>query len=285
MTVSDQTPFAIAVAPNGARRGKADHPRLPMTAAEIARDAKEALAAGAAMIHLHVRDEDGRHSLDLERYREAIAAVRDAVGDDLVIQATTEAVGRYTPSEQMALVDALQPESVSVALREIMPDEAGEADGAAFLRRTVDAGILLQIIVYDAAEVARVERLQRDGRLPEGPLALLAVLGRYSEQGATQAEFDAFMATSLHDHQWMLCAFGAQETSFMQQAAAMGGHARVGFENNLRLPDGSVAPDNASIVAVTATSCRQSARPLAKAADLRRNWLIPAIGRKRNPAA
>src|SRR5690554_6718411 len=98
-------PFAIAVAPNGARRTKADHPRLPMLPDELARDAAEARAAGAAMIHLHVRDAEGKHSLDLGLYREAIAAVRDAVGDRLVVQATTEAVGRYTPREQMALVD------------------------------------------------------------------------------------------------------------------------------------------------------------------------------------
>lgn len=285
MTGALTMPFAIAVAPNGARRGKADHPRLPMTAEEIARDAGEALAAGAAMIHLHVRDEEGRHSLDHGRYREAIAAVRDAVGDNLVIQATTEAVGRYGPDEQMALVDALQPESVSVALREIMPDEAAESEGAAFLRRTLAAGILLQIIIYDAAEMKRVERLQEQGLLPEGPLALLAVLGRYAEQGATQGEFDAFMAASIHGHQWMLCAFGPQETQFMRQAAMAGGHARVGFENNLWLPDGSLSPDNASIVAATAASCREAGRPLARAVDLRRDWLTPAAGRKREPAA
>jgi 3-keto-5-aminohexanoate cleavage enzyme len=113
-------PFAIAVAPNGARRTKVDHPRLPMTAAEIARDAAEALEAGAAMIHLHVRDENGAHTLDADLYREAVTAVKQAVGDKLVTQITTEAVGRYTAQEQIAVVDALNPESVSIALREIL---------------------------------------------------------------------------------------------------------------------------------------------------------------------
>src|SRR3546814_7478658 len=101
-------PFAIAVAPNGARRTRADPPRLPMTAAEIARDAAEAREAGAAMIHLHVRDGDGRHTLDAGLYRDATAAVRRAVGDGLVVQITTEAVGRYPPAEQMAEIGRAQ---------------------------------------------------------------------------------------------------------------------------------------------------------------------------------
>ena len=101
-------PFAIAVAPNGARRTKKDHPRLPMTADEIARDAAEALEAGAAMIHLHVRDGEGVHTLDVDLYREAVKAVHAAVGDELVVQVTTEAVGRYTPAEQIAVIDALE---------------------------------------------------------------------------------------------------------------------------------------------------------------------------------
>ena len=83
-------PVFLAVAPNGARKTKADHPALPITPAELAATAAACAEAGAAMIHLHVRDADQRHSLDVEAYRAAIAAVRSAVGEDLVIQATSE---------------------------------------------------------------------------------------------------------------------------------------------------------------------------------------------------
>lgn len=269
-------PFAIAVAPNGARRTKADHPRLPMTAAEIARDAAEALERGAAMIHLHVRDADGGHTLDAGLYREAVAAVRAAVGDDLVVQVTTEAVGRYLPAEQIAVIDALRPESVSIALREILPDGADERAAAALFERMEAAGTLHQIIVYDAAELARLDALCARGVLPDGPLAVLAVLGRYTEQGATDGEFDAFIAAGIGRHQWMLCAFGARETEFMARAATAGGHARVGFENNLWLPQGDLAPSNAAIVGATATVAGDSARRLATAGDLRRLWRLPA---------
>lgn len=268
-------PFAVAVAPNGARRTKADHPRLPMSAAEVARDAAGAREAGAAMIHLHVRDRDGRHTLDVDLYREAIAAVRAAIGDDMVVQVTTEAVGRYAPPQQIAVVDALQPESVSIALREILPEGGDETAAAALFERMERAGILHQIIVYDAAELDRLAALSARGVLPDGPLAVLAVLGRYSDTGATQRELDAFVDAGIARHQWMLCAFGPDEAGFMSQAARAGGHARVGFENNLWLPGGELAPDNASIVAAT-IRLASTRRGVANAAELRRLWRVPS---------
>ena len=88
-------PTAIAVAPNGGRRGKNDHPALPIGPEELASTAAACLEAGAAMIHAHVRDRDGGHLLDADAYREATKAIRDAVGERLVIQITSEAVGRY----------------------------------------------------------------------------------------------------------------------------------------------------------------------------------------------
>jgi uncharacterized protein (DUF849 family) len=278
-------PFAIAVAPNGARRGKADHPRLPMTAGEIARDAAEAKEAGAAMIHLHVRDREGRHTLDAGRYRDAIHAVRAAVGDGMVVQVTTEAVGRYPPEEQMAVVDALRPESVSIALREILPEGGDEWAVASLFARMDRMEILHQVIIYDPADLARLEALSRRGVLPDGPHAVLAVLGRYADQGATEAEFDAFLAAGLGRHAWMLCAFGEREAAFMERAARAGGHARVGFENNLRLPDGGLAPSNAAIVAATAVASSGSGRSLASAAELRANWRIPGGAAEETPVA
>ncbi len=269
-------PFAIAVAPNGARRTKADHPRLPISAAEIARDAAEALEAGAAMIHLHVRDREGRHTLDADLYREAVEAVRNAVGDDLVIQVTTEAVGRHEPHEQIAVIDALRPESVSIALREILPENGDERTVAALFERMERTGTLHQIIIYEAGELSRLKNLATRGVLPDGPLAVLAVLGRYFETGASDDEFDAFMAAGIENHRWMACAFGPRESEFMQRAAEAGGHARVGFENNLWLPDGTLAQSNAALVSAAATSA--GIRGLAKADDLRRLWTEPAVG-------
>ena len=122
----DRSPLIIAVAPNGARKTKADHPALPITPEELAETAARCLDAGASMIHLHVRDDDQKHSLDVSAYRAAIAAIRARVGGELIIQVTTEAVGIYTPAQQMAMVQELEPEAVSLAVRELCPDDAHE---------------------------------------------------------------------------------------------------------------------------------------------------------------
>ena len=126
-------PLILMVAPNGARRSKADHPNLPMTPGELAVEAERCSAAGATVIHLHVRTADGRHSLDPELYRSAIHAVRMAVGERMAIQVTTESVGLYTPEAQIAVVRELRPEAVSLALRELIPDEAHIHQAADFL--------------------------------------------------------------------------------------------------------------------------------------------------------
>lgn len=90
---SDTAPVVIAVAPNGARKTRADHPRLPLTPDELAQCAAHCLDAGAAMLHLHVRDAQGRHSLEPADYRAAIDAIRARAGDELIVQVTSEGGG------------------------------------------------------------------------------------------------------------------------------------------------------------------------------------------------
>ena len=272
MTVSppDWPPLILAVAPNGARKTRADHPALPIAPDEIAGTAAACLEAGAAMIHLHVRDRDEGHTLDVGAYQAAIAAVRGAVGDRLVIQATTEAVGIYRPEQQMAMVRELRPEAVSLAVRELVADEAAEPAAAEFFAWLREAGILPQFIVYSAEDLERFDALIDRGVVPEGRHFLLFVLGRYTA-GQTSAPSDLlpFLAANRREHPWAVCAFGPRETACALAAATLGGHARVGFENNLHLPDGAVAPDNAALIAAAAAGAAAMGRPLADAAQAR----------------
>lgn len=138
----------IACAPNGARRTHRDHAALPMTPGEIAAQAARLPDVGVSMLHLHVRDEDGQHSLSPDRYEQAIAAVRKEVGSELVIQITTEAVGRYSAEEQMAVVRELRPEAASLALAELCPDEASELQAGQFFESLQPNGTWPQYILY-----------------------------------------------------------------------------------------------------------------------------------------
>lgn len=262
-------PLVLAVAPNGARRGKADHPALPVTPAEIARETQKCVEAGAAMLHLHVRDTSGGHSIDADLYREATALVRAAVGDRVVIQITTEAVGKFTPDEQISCVRSVRPEAVSIAVREICPpgaDETALADLAAFMLREK---IAPQWILYDVPDVQRFLDLRRRGVIPVG--SVLYVLGRYSPgQLSSAADLLPFLAAAEGEQfAWLLCAFGPRERACALTAAALGGHCRIGFENNLFLPDGRLAPDNAALIAGVAALALHAGRRLATADEAR----------------
>ena len=269
--MADAGPLIVMIAPNGARRTKADHPALPILPGELAVTAALCRDAGASMIHLHVRDRDGGHSLELEAYRAAIAAIAEAVGDELVIQVTSEAVGLYGPEQQMAMVRELRPEAVSLALREIVPGRAWEAAAADFLAWLRAERIAPQYILHGPEEVARYQDLCDRGVIPGERHFLLFVLGKYDEgQEARPTELLAYLRALERPADWAVCAFGRHESACVMAAAALGGHVRVGFENNLYLSDGARAPDNAALVAQARKGAKLLGRPLADAEAARR---------------
>ena len=180
----------MTVAPNGGRKTKADHPALPLTADELARTAAECLERGASMIHLHVRDKDGGHSLDSEAYRSVIARICEEVGDRLVLQITSESLGRYSPAEQRAAVLRTNPEAVSLALRELAPEKADEKDFGLFLGKLKQMRIWPQIIVYHPDEAERLGAMLKQGLIPFEKLSVLYVLGRFAlTRTASRATF------------------------------------------------------------------------------------------------
>jgi uncharacterized protein (DUF849 family) len=265
-------PFIVMCAPNGARRSQADHAALPITADELADCAESILAAGTSIMHLHVRDDAGRHSLDADRYRHAMNAIRDRVGDQLVIQVTTEACGMYRTDEQISVVRSLKPESVSLALREFCPSRDAEPAAGEFFSWLKSEGIMAQYIIYSPAEALQFKRLQSAGIIPDERPFVLVVLGRYGDNHAgTPGELEQFTTVVGENTEWAVCCFGQAEQSAVALASAMNGHARVGFENNLLLPDGGIAADNAALVRLAA-NCRAD-RPLASAADVRKMFL------------
>lgn len=276
----DWPPFIVAVAPNGARKNKADHPALPTTADEIARDAAACRAAGAAMIHLHIRDKAGKHLLDAEAYRAATAAIRREAGADLIVQITTESVGIYLPGYQMAMVRDAKPEACSVAIREIVPGPPAEREAAAFFAWMAKEGVVPQYILYTAEEVRRFIDLRQRGVIPGAAPFVLYVLGRYTaNQTSDPLDLAPFLAAAPRDWHWAVCAFGAKEGTVALTAAVLGGHSRVGFENNLMLGDGTVAPSNAALVEQARRGAAAIGRKAADGAVARALLSAPPVGR------
>ncbi|WP_404971913.1 3-keto-5-aminohexanoate cleavage protein [Vibrio campbellii] len=248
---TERTRIAIIVAPNGARKTKQDHDQLPMTIEEMVAEAKACQTAGATMIHLHARDTQGRHSLEVDDNLEIYHAVKTVVGDSMIVQLTTEAVGMYSPQQQMALIKAVKPEAASFALRELIPDEQSEEQGFAFFDWVAAQDILSQIILYDQADIERYFTLRERGVLPKHNQHALVVLGRYHE--AQQSS--PWDLRALHLERFIeenvrcaVCAFGAREQDCLTHVMLLGLDVRVGFENNHLSSDGQLAKNNAEQV-------------------------------------
>jgi 3-keto-5-aminohexanoate cleavage enzyme len=227
-----------------------DHPALPVTLPEIVSTAKACFEAGAGGIHAHIRDAEGYHVLDAGLYRELVAEMRSTV-PEMLVQITTEAVGRYGPDEQRALVRDVMPVAVSAALKEMLSDDDLAAAGK-FYNWALEAGIAVQHILYSAGEIAYVNELAAKGVIPGAGLQLLFVLGRYSDnQQSSPADLAPYVTAleySRLNADWAVCAFGRSESDCLAKAFEHGGKARVGFENNFFNRDGSRALDNAERV-------------------------------------
>jgi len=247
----------IMAAPNGARKTKSDHPNLPISIDEVVEEARACHSAGAAMLHSHVRDKNGAHVLDLGLYRELLAAMKQEV-PGMLCQITTESVGIFSPREQAECLQKVQPDFASVAIREITGDQSDPAIDFAkgALTDAVNSGTNIQYILYDISDLALLRQLHEREMLPDQPLDILYVLGKYNPGFLSSPdELDPFLQSDLRFiRSWMICAFGPQEYDSMIKAAEAGGHARVGFENNLMLKDGTLASSTSALVAQLAES-------------------------------
>lgn len=243
----------ILVAPNGARRTKADHPALPITIQEIVDTAKQCFAVGANGIHAHVRDQDGAHILDAGLYRELIDELSVQV-PRMDVQITTEAVGIYSPVQQMDVVSKVRPKMVSIALCELDTLE-DKAELSRFYHGLASDGVEVQHIIYDPAEMHRFEQMVDQAIIPAEKPSFLFVLGRYTVGQLSNPQhfdpfYDAFQRSPFSQTgKHMTCAFGARETYCLLHAAEKGSDCRIGFENNLVMDNGEMAVDNAQRVA------------------------------------
>ena len=274
------TPLIIALAPNGATKQKTDHPELPLSLNEIVDTASAAWELGVTLLHLHIRTDDGKHSLDAAIYRDTIAAIRRAIGKQMVIQMTTESVSVYSPQQQVAAVKSIRPEAVSVALRELIPNssygnslyesQAYENTASKFFHWLRNEKIMAQYILFSVAEIERYHQLLNREIIPADGHSVLFVLGRYTKTTNPDANLlSQYLSLWERSQSWMVCAFGQQEFACLESAVHNGGHIRVGFENCLLTRTGAVAESNQELIVQSKKMADQSNRPLADSEQTR----------------
>ncbi|SNS86650.1 3-keto-5-aminohexanoate cleavage protein [Tropicimonas sediminicola] len=255
----------LMVAPNGARRGKADHPALPITDDEIVETARACQDAGADGIHVHIRDERGRHLLDAGRYHALLDRLGDAV-PGMYLQVTSEAAGRYEAAEQRAMMRKLKPAHVSVGLREMVRRPEDWPEARDFYHWAKDSGVEIQHILYSPHEVGAFAVACASGLIPGTSQAVIFVQGSYANGSRDSIALEEYLQPLSRAgdvaFDWMVCAFGAEETASLVRAAELGGKARVGFENSLWNANGEVAEDNAARVREVFAALQGVGRPV-----------------------
>lgn len=263
-------PLIITCAITGAETTREKQPNLPITPKEQALAAEECVRAGASIIHLHVREDDGKPSQRPERFKESIDAIRARVGDVIIQISTGGAVGESIENRVRPL--ALKPEMASLNLGTVNFGDAifinHPKDIEAFALKMRECGVMPELEVYEAGMVETGFRLAKKGILT-GPLHfqfVLGVPGGMSGEPKNLNHMVSFMPEGTH---WGVAGVGRYQLPLAVQALVMGGHVRVGFEDNIYYSKGVVAKSNAELVARIARIAAEVGRPVATPKEAR----------------
>jgi uncharacterized protein (DUF849 family) len=244
------------------------HPGLPVTPEQIAKACLDAADAGAAAVHIHVRDpQTGLPSMELAHYAEVMERIRSR-NRHLILNLTTGPGGRFIPSAEDPQVAApgstlMVPERRVEHIAALRPDIATldlntmnsgadvvintPANVARMAKVIRAAGVKPEIEIFDSGDLNMAHDLIREGVL-EGPGLFSFVLGVKYGFSATPATM-AYAASQLpQGAQWTGFGIGRQAFPMVAQAWLLGGHVRVGFEDNLFIAKGQLAKDNAELV-------------------------------------
>ena len=251
-------PLLITVAPTGAETAKADCPQLPTTPEELARTAVESAAAGAAMIHVHVRDAEHRPTLDQSLLREWVAAVREST--DLVVQLSTGGSVHDPLDERLKVLDA-EPDSCSLTLGDDVFLNPWPFVCELY-QLSQERGVVPEFELFDLGQVHALRRLLDRYGLPAGGKVhcdlVMGVPG--GMDGTTDALVASVAALPLDVTSWSATGIGRSTLPVMFAALSKGGHLRVGMEDVLTLDRGVPVESNAQLVARAADAGRLSQR-------------------------
>ena len=236
----------LMVAPNGARPMKKDHSKVPMTIPEIVKTGQACYNSGADAIHFHIRNENGQHILDSGLCKEALSELHKKV-PKIHLQITTEAVGKYSPFEMQKLAYEVLPPGISIAVREMIPSRKPGSEDIKIYQKLYEAGTKVQHICYEPEDLDLLSDVLKKSKLLDTRVWCMFTIGHYSGKVSDPKKIPLFLK-KVKDHNiiadWAVCAFSKEEISCLKTAIKLGGKIRVGFENSLLMPDGSIAPDN-----------------------------------------
>lgn len=256
-------PVIISVATTGSWPTKDQNPALPTTEEEIAASAIACRAAGAAIVHIHVRDEHGRVTCDPARYARVRSLVEDAGCDAIINMSTGGGAGLVTDAQRMQPV-TLSPEIASFDCGSLNFGDGVFVNSPAFLNELAELmtthGVLPEIECFEPGHVWNALRLIDDGKL-RPPFWFQFVLGVRGGSPPTVKQLLNMVEMLPPEASWSVCAIGRAQLPINVAALAMGGHVRTGLEDNLYYRRGELAT-NEQLVARLARIAAEVGRPV-----------------------
>lgn len=269
-------PLIITVAPVGAEVTPDQTPYLPITPAQLGETAREIRAAGASIVHIHCRNDDGTNTHDVARFRAAYEAIRAA--SDLIVQFSTGGAIGMTPQERAAPL-ALRPEMATLTCGTVNFGDDVFENSFPIMRgilQQMDAyGVVPELEIFDLGHLSNAKRLAREGalRLPQHVDVVLGVPGGLD----ASLEHLVDCVRALPDGcTWSVAGIGRMQLPLAVTAVAMGGHVRVGLEDNLYYSKGRLA-SNAELVARVVRIAEELGRPVATPDQARRILRLAAL--------
>ncbi len=256
----------ITVAPTGAESSKIDVPNLPVTLDELVMTATECEALGAAMIHIHVRDDAARPTLDLGRLRDTVAAVRGST--DLIVQLSSGGAVTDPEDARLAVVDAA-PDMASCTMGTVNFGEDVFLNRWAFVvglhTRMQERGVVPEYEIFDLGQLTTLQRLLGEHGLPYGGhVHVDLVMG---VPGGMPGTADALVACrqAIRDlpegTTFSATGIGRSTIPVMLASLATGGHLRVGMEDTLTYAKGRPVESNMQLVARAVGFAQLAQRP------------------------
>ena len=242
----------ITAAICGAEVTKEQNPAVPYTVEEIVREAKSAVDAGAAIVHLHVREDDGTPTQSRDRFQECEEAIYKACPNVILIPSTGGAVG-MTPDERLQSTDTTPiPEMATLDCGTCnFGDEIFDntmPTMRAFGKRMMERGIKPEYECFEMGHLDTILTMARKGEVPGAPMQFNFVLG---VPGCTPATVDnlCWLVKNIPaGSTWTATGIGRYAFQLAAPAIVMGGNVRVGFEDNLYLERGVLAKSNGELV-------------------------------------
>jgi len=261
-------PLIITTALTGAETTRSAQPNLPITPEEQAQTALECYQAGSRVLHLHVRDDSGKPTQSLERFADVIERVRQLVPEMIIQMSTGGAVGEPFAKRMAPL--QLKPQMATLNAGTLnFGDEVFENSPSDIKRLASyfqEVGVAPEIEVYESGMIDYVAKLVKQGLITHTPLHVQFVLGVPGGMSGKPKNL-LYMAEHLKEEiptaTWGVAGVGRYQLPCALLGLVMGGHVRVGFEDNIFYHKGQIAKSNAQLVARVARLAEEYGRPLA----------------------